>query len=87
MVRVYLPKLKRDKIIHFGNSAYGDYGFGTASKEQQQNYLTRAMAIRNKYGKRTMNDYSSANYWSIVYIWKGKVPNVKLPLPNGRYKK
>jgi hypothetical protein len=81
MVRVYLPKLNKDKIIHFGASAYGDYGSKTATKLQQMNYLRRAKGIRNKLGKRTMRDYKSPNYWSIVYIWKGKVGNVKLPLP------
>lgn len=86
MVRIYLPKLKKDKIIHFGASSYGDYGSRTATKQQQLNYLRRAMGIRNKFGKKTMKDYKSPNYWSIVYIWKGKVGNVKLPLPYGRYK-
>jgi len=85
MVRIYLPKLKKDKIIHFGASNYGDYGSKTATKEQQQNYLRRAMGIRNKKGKKTMRDYRSPNYWSIVYIWKGKVGKVKLPLPSGRF--
>jgi hypothetical protein len=81
MVRVYLPKLKKDKIIHFGNSAYGDYGSKTASKEQQRRYLIRANNIKTKFGRKTNRDYTSPNYWSITYIWKGKIKGVKLPRP------
>lgn len=85
MVRIYLPKLKKDKILHFGNSMYGDYGSKTATKNQQQNYLRRAMGLKNKYGKKSARDYKSPNYWSIVYLWKGNVGKVKLPLPNGKF--
>ncbi len=86
MVRIYLPKLKRDKIIHFGATSYGDYGSKTATKIQQINYLRRAKGIRNKFGKRTMRDYKSPNYWSIKYIWKGKIKGVKLPMPKNNIK-
>jgi hypothetical protein len=81
MVRVYIPKTKKDKIVHFGNTSYGDYRSKTATKKQQQNYLIRANAIKNKFGKKTHRDYTSPNYWSIKYIWKGKIKAVKLPKP------
>lgn len=80
MVRIYLPKLKRDKIIHFGASNYEDF---TQHQDtlRKINYLRRSAFIRNKYGKLTRKDYTSPNFWARRYLWDSKESYGKLPRP------
>jgi hypothetical protein len=81
MVKVYLPKQDKDKIIHFGAKAYQDFT-QHGSKERKRNYLTRSAGIRNKNGKLTKNDYTSPNFWSRRYLWDSKESYGKLPFPS-----
>ena len=59
------------KTIHFGAKGMDDYRSGTATAEQRKSYLARATGIRNKQGQLTYKDKTTANYWSIKYLWKG----------------
>jgi hypothetical protein len=59
------------KIVHFGAKGYDDFRSGTATAEQRRSYLARAKAIRNKQGQLTWKDKTTANYWSVRYLWKG----------------
>lgn len=79
MVRVYLPKLKKDKIIHFGNSSYQDFTQHHSLK-RKTNYLRRSAFIR-KGGKLSKSDYTSPNFWSRRYLWASKESYGKLPRP------
>ncbi len=82
MVRIYLPKLKKDKIIHFGNTKYQDFT-QHHDKSRRKSYLYRSSFLR-KGGKLSKNDYTSPNYWSRVYLWKSSDKIRKLPLPNSK---
>jgi|LakMenEpi03Aug12_release.lakeMendotaPanAssembly.Ray.scaffolds.fasta_scaffold576564_2 hypothetical protein len=79
MVRVYLPKVKRDKIVHFGNINYQDF---TQHKdpERKKNYLRRSAFIK-KAGKLSKSDYTSPNFWSRRYLWASKERYGRLPRP------
>ena len=59
------------KAIHFGAEGYPDFRSGTATAEQRKSYLARARGIRNKKGELTYKDKTTANYWSVRYLWKG----------------
>ena len=59
------------KLIHFGQAGAPDFRSGTASAAQRKSYLARARGIKNKQGQNTSNMKSSANYWSIRYLWRG----------------
>ena len=68
-----------NKKIHFGDSNMEQYkdstGLGLYSdknhldKKRQASYLARAKGIRNKNGEYTWKDKSSANYYSVKYLW------------------
>ncbi len=70
-VYVKADNKKGYKTIHFGAKGMDDYRSGTATKEQRKSYLARAKAIRNKQGQLTWKDKTTANYWSVKYLWKG----------------
>ena len=78
MVKIYLPKEKKDKIIHFGNLNYQDF---TQHKNltRRKRYLFRSGFLR-KNGKLSKNDYTSPNYWSRKILWASN-DKVKLPRP------
>ena len=59
------------RTIHFGAVGYDDFRSGTATKEQRKSYLARAKGIKNKKGELTWKDPTSANYWSVRFLWKG----------------
>ena len=59
------------KLIHFGQAGAPDFRSGTATLAQRKSYLARARGIKNKQGQNTSNMKSSANYWSIRYLWRG----------------
>jgi hypothetical protein len=80
MVKIYLPKLDKDKIIHFGSTSYQDYT-QHHDTNRKKNYLTRSAGLRNGKGKLTKNDYTSPNFWSRRKLWASKEPYGKLPLP------
>lgn len=65
---VYVMKDGKKRLIHFGDSSMTDKRKG-ASKAQQKSYLARSAGIRNKQGKLTKNDRTSANYWSRKVNW------------------
>ena len=59
------------KVINFGATGYDDWRSGTATKEQRKSYLARAKGIKNKQGQLTWKDKSTANYWSVRFLWSG----------------
>lgn len=59
------------KIIHFGAKGMDDWKSGTATKEQRKSYLARAKGIKRKDGSLAWKDKSSANYWSVRFLWDG----------------
>ncbi len=65
---VYVMKDGKKRLLHFGDSSMTDKRKG-ASKAQQKSYLARSAGIRNKQGKLTKNDRTSANYWSRKVNW------------------
>lgn len=74
----YMVKYK-GKWIHFGDLRYSHYQDNTGlglyrhlnhgDLDRRANYLTRATGIKNKKGKLTYHDKSSANYYSVRYLW------------------
>lgn len=65
------------KTIHFGNPNYEHYHDRSGiwkSKDhkddkRRENYLKRAKGIKDKEGKLTANNPSSANYHAIRILW------------------
>ena len=55
-------------VIHFGDSRYDDFTTHK-DKNRQQNYCRRAGAIRDKTGRLTGNDPSSANFYAMRLLW------------------
>ena len=57
--------------IHFGDKRYKDF---TQHKDlkRRANYLKRAKAIRDKFGKLTINNPLKANYWAARILWNYK---------------
>mgnify|MGYP003632403068 FL=1 len=68
-VYVKTDNTKGYKIIHFGAAGMDDWRSGTATPAQRKSYLARAKGIKNKKGELTYKDKSSANYWSVNYLW------------------
>ena len=62
MVKVWDPKAKKSKVIHFGSLTPFDV-------EQQQHYLRISAGIKDKQGNLTKDDPQSPNFWSRRYIW------------------
>lgn len=58
------------KKINFGHKDYKDFR-QHADKERRRRYLLRAKGIKNKKGQLTYKLKTSANYWSVKYLWKG----------------
>ena len=54
--------------IHFGDSRYQDYT-QHGDKVRRESYLKRAMGIRDKSGRLTYRDKTSANYWAVRILW------------------
>jgi hypothetical protein len=67
-------KGNKEKLIHFGNSDYSNYGIHS-DKDRLKDYLTRSAGIRNKKGQLTKDDYFSANYWARRILWNPRVFN------------
>ncbi len=65
---VIVMKDGKRKLIHFGDSNMKDF---TQHKDQKRrkSYLARSAGIRNKEGKLTKDDKTSANYYSRKYLW------------------
>ena len=67
------------KTINFGDSRMAQYkdstGLGLFSSKnhldpiRRKSYLARAKGIKNKKGELTWKDKSSANYYSVRYLW------------------
>ena len=68
---VYVKDGKNIRKINFGQQGYPDFRSGTASKEQRDRYLKRAKNIKNKKGQLTYKIPTTANYWSVKYLWLG----------------
>jgi hypothetical protein len=79
MVRIYLPKFKKDKIIHFGNIQFQDFR-QHRDVDRKRNYLVRSSYLK-KGGKLSKDDYTSPNFWSRRVLWDSKEKYGKLPLP------
>lgn len=73
-------KWKREyKTVHFGDDRYEQFKDSTpiklykklnhGDKDRRRRYLARAKGIKNKAGKLTYKDPTSANYWSVKYLW------------------
>ena len=61
-------KGNKEKIIHFGDKRYSNYGIHR-SRTRLKNYLRRSAGIRNKKGELTKNNPFYANYWSRKILW------------------
>ena len=55
--------------VHFGDKRYKDY---TQHHDQikRSRYLKRAENIRDKYGRKTIGNVFSPNYWSARVLWR-----------------
>jgi uncharacterized protein YbcC (UPF0753/DUF2309 family) len=67
---VYVMKDGKKKLIHFGDSRMQDFR-QHKDRKRRASYLARAKGIRDKQGNLTWKDKSSANYWSIRFLWDG----------------
>ncbi len=52
----------KDKGGHYKSLDHG-------AKKRRASYLARAKGIKNKKGELTWKDKSTANYWSIRFLW------------------
>ena len=68
MVRVRDPKTGKIKTIHFGQKGYRH----NYSKKARKSYMKRSAGRRNKKGRLTKDDKTSANYWSRKVLWSEK---------------
>lgn len=73
---IRVSKDGKEKLIHFGNKDYTNYGIHH-DKERLKNYLTRSAGIRDKDGRLTKDDPFSANYWARRILWNPRVLNKK----------
>lgn len=72
-----LKVLVDGKTIHFGDTRYQQFKDKTGiwkeldhnDDKRRKNYLTRTANIKNKAGKLTANDPSSANYHARRILW------------------
>ena len=55
--------------VHFGDVRYQDYT-QHGDQVKRSRYLKRAGAIRDKYGRKTIANVFSPNYWSARVLWK-----------------
>ena len=77
--QVTFTKNNKQYTVNFGDKRYQQYKdlvplklytkLNHGDKERRRRYLARAHGIRDKNGKLTKNDPTSANYWSIKYLW------------------
>lgn len=66
---VLVMKDGKRKKINFGDSNMQDFT-QHGDEKRRKSYLARSAGIRNKEGKLTKNDKTSANYWSRKVLWK-----------------
>ena len=66
---VYVRKDNKTRLIHFGAKGMDDWRSGKATPAQRKSYRARASGIKNKAGKLTYKDKTTANYWSYHYLW------------------
>ena len=74
---VYVMKDGKKKLIHFGWRSMQQYkdklghykNLDHNDESRRKSYLARAKGIRDKNGDLTWKDKSSANYYSIRYLW------------------
>jgi hypothetical protein len=67
----------KGKTIHFGDTRYEHYfdkighysDMNHLNEVRRNNYLKRAMNIKNKDGEYTWNNAEYANYYSVHYLW------------------
>lgn len=57
--------------IHFGDLRYQDYR-QHRSEKRKNNYLSRAMEIKDQLGRLTRDNILSPNWWSINLLWNEK---------------
>jgi nucleoside-diphosphate-sugar epimerase len=57
--------------IHFGDLRYDDYR-QHRSEKRKNNYLARAMEIKDQMGRLTRDKILSPNWWSIHVLWNKK---------------
>ena len=73
---VYVKKGDSTKLIHFGDTRYGQFKdklghyshLDHGDPQRRANYLARAKAIRGKDGTLTHKDKNSANYYSVNFL-------------------
>ena len=69
---VWYKKGWNEKIIHFGDKNYTNYGTHL-NKKRLMNYLKRSANIRDGKGQLTRNNPFSANYWARRILWNKNI--------------
>jgi hypothetical protein len=65
---VIVMKDGKRKKVNFGDVNMEDFRQHKDEK-RRKSYLARSAGIRNKEGKLTKDDKTSANFWSRRYLW------------------
>jgi len=70
---------KGEKLVKFGNQDYTDY---TQHQDdaKRKNYLSRSAGIKDKKGKPTKDNRTSANYYSRRLLWDSKEAFYDIPV-------
>ena len=55
------------KWIHFGATGYEHYTEGHLDDKRKDNYI-----VRNEKRDKDRNNYNTAGFWSLNYLWKYK---------------
>lgn len=65
---VYAIKNGKGKLIHFGQKGYSDFT-KHKSEKRKKSFKARFGGIKNKAGKKVVNDRHSPAYWSSKKLW------------------
>lgn len=74
---VWYKSGNKNKIIHFGDKNYSNYGLHF-NKERLNSYLKRSAGIRDKKGQLTKNNPLSANYWARKILWNSRLNGISI---------
>lgn len=65
---VYAMKNGKGKLIHFGATNYSDFT-KHKDKKRRDNFKARFSGIKNKEGKKVINDRHSPAFWANKVLW------------------